>query len=113
MNDPKDRLTAIITAEYDKCHPTKCPVPAELAEAIVAELHLTREDLDVPVVVEEVPRRMIGNQLGHPIPAWHFEFISHSHYVTPWVATDCPDCNQEFGVHDRRHAEIIAETKDQ
>ena len=65
--------------------------------------HVAINTTDLPPAIED----MVGLEgRFHQ----HIEFIPHTHIVSPWCSPDCPDCRDEFGVHDRRHAEIIAET---
>ena len=82
-----------------------------LARDIVAELALDTETKDLSVFVEEVPRRMVYRGIDlEGVPAKELHFISHVRIKSPWYGSECPDCQDEFGVHDRRHAEILADS---
>ncbi|MCV7434833.1 hypothetical protein [Mycolicibacterium bacteremicum] len=70
---------------------------------------LEPETQTIPVFVEDVPRIMVQRGLEE-VPAHHAEFIPHQRLTTVWYSDECPDCQEERGIHDRRHREAIAAT---
>lgn len=84
---------------------------AHVAAVLVADLGLTEHTTNAAVFVEDVPQRMVWRGLEE-VPAMHVEFIPHARLATPWHSPDCPDCAAEPGVHDRRRAEILAQTQE-
>lgn len=111
MTSIKQRIANIIKREQDEWD--LYPPVAVLAEAIATQLGLTQEiETDFPVFVEDVPRRPIEDRIGLEGEFMkHIEFIPHSRYKSCWESKECPDCASEPGVHDRRHAEILAATQ--
>lgn len=96
----------------------------ELANLIAERNHLARqleqlhatlitETKNLPVFVDDDPPRMVSHGFNEEVPARHLEFIPHTRQRTAWLGEACPDCIAEPGVHDRRHAEIIAATQEQ
>lgn len=72
---------------------------------LVEAATLREESANLPVFVDDEPPAMHLDCL-HPLPKQHAEFINHTRRATPWFNECCPDCQAEYGVHDRRSREI-------
>lgn len=79
------------------------------AQHVIDELGLTVEHRPLPVFVDDDPPAFHTELLGgENLPRRHVEFIPHTRQKTAWHGDQCPDCAAEPGIHDRRHAEILA-----
>ena len=82
-----------------------------LADVLVRELGLADEERAFAISVPDDPPRTRCNQYTGFVeaPVTHIEFIQHTRSQSAWYSDECPDCEGEFGVHDRLLAEALAD----
>lgn len=77
------------------------------------EKGITDETGNLPVFVTDPSRMVANHDINGPalVPARGVKFIPHTRRKSVWHSDECPDCQAEHGVHDRRHAEYQAATR--